>query len=421
MATFKDHTPPFFRLPPELFEHIMSFIVDRFTLKACCLTSKLFKSAQAKLFSHFMLRQDGFRSKTLPLVIASPHLIRHIRSITAYYRDPGLPTLLDAISSPRENSSVQKAQLRGLTLVGISYSDQHSFVQNLWPTLLSRSLHSGILPFLTYLDLQDVHVPIPIVAACTSLQHLRVSECVFNANSWTEQGKILSMPSLKSLGFDATQNYVKQQFEPCPFINLVLEGDFPALRCLDLYPDSDSIHKDNFPVWDIERVMTPLMNRLVCLDIGFWSYWDDVTLEEARDKDKRTGLDFFLIQFYPNLRFFSTCLGDIRDLQQDERFYLRLEWLLGCFEKLDAPHPLEALVLRHSQNFMREYPFVAEGDIVDKMVENAYGGLLKKVIITVPSGPEFATTRNFLEKKFRRLCARGMLSFEPIDMEVYLE
>ncbi|KAH8817645.1 hypothetical protein DL96DRAFT_392862 [Flagelloscypha sp. PMI_526] len=277
--------------PLDITERIVHLIHDRPTLVALCLTSKTFVlPVQAKIFSRLDLTKKS--SRVIRSLISAPHITWYTRSFIVNHTNPDLPALLGALSNYQQ-SPAESARVRDFTFT-------HDYGP--WTVTLLRPLVGKILPNLVSLTLDSIDAPIFLVTSCTSLQYLRVYSSVLHVEGddgfsslFDQDIKQLGMisPSLEShlmpfltlLGLDGTRN---RNGELCPLVELIQQGKFGALKGLEFPRES----RYWFPLDDIAMVMKPLMNRLVCLDVGYWPQWNDL----------------FQIRLYPCLLFFSTRL-----------------------------------------------------------------------------------------------------------------
>ncbi|KAH8817624.1 hypothetical protein DL96DRAFT_1622943, partial [Flagelloscypha sp. PMI_526] len=422
-AIFKSSTP-FMHLPLEILQHIVFFINEHLTLKAVSLTSTaLVYSAQAKMFSRLNLSRSP--PDIIQYLTSSPHILWHIRSIIACQEDPELPTILGALAHSRR-------------LVDLTFVSDGSHIP--WPTPLLRVLLGKTLPFLLSLTLDQIDAPLFLVASCTSLQRLRAYASTLYAEG--EEGfstlfnmeenplqhlgiissslESKSMPFLTMLALDGTRNDDPRM---CPLVEAVPQEIFPALKCLDLSRNDANW----FPLEDIARVTKPLMNQLVCLDIGHWPQLGN----ECAEEDYRQSLDLFQIHHYPHLLFFSALLQQKRHQDRNVEYnqlVCHIEWLLDMFGKLASPHPLKILRLQLAAEW-------GDGDGVDGyegehrlsggiwkrfdsiLMENRYLERFEKV--TIPILQKFRTMRWVLGDSLPMLSATGRLSFELTGIEDY--
>ncbi|KAH8817618.1 hypothetical protein DL96DRAFT_1715342 [Flagelloscypha sp. PMI_526] len=435
-------------LPPETFEHIIFFIDDFTTLKTVCLSSNVFVlPAQARLFSHLNL------TKTPPDIIqfltSSPHISRHIRSIVVLKEDPALPVLLEALA--------QTAKLKELTLVG-------DYNVNPWPTVLLRVLMWKILPFLSSFTIDMISAPLFLVTSCTRLRCVQAYASDLHMerdkkfpdlfrtdeDALKQLGIIPSslecepMLFLTVLALDGTHNTIDRT---CPLVELVQRGKFPALKGLDLSRND----AEWFPLQDIAKLVTPLMNQLVCLDVGYWPQWDyygsscidSLALSslirvflDRNDEDHTQDLDFFQIHYYPHLQFFSTRLQQKRNLNQNEE-YIRisshLQWIMDSVRRLPSPHPLKILRIQLAAEWCegvgvnnkdglegeRQLAGAIWETLVFELTQNPHLERLERMVI--PIHPEFPRMKQALEDRLMTLNVDGKLSFEFTDVGKYFE
>ncbi|KAH8817617.1 hypothetical protein DL96DRAFT_1622929 [Flagelloscypha sp. PMI_526] len=426
------------RLPLEIIRHIVSFIHNRPTLKAVCLTSSIFVfPAQVTLFSCLNVPETS--SEKIQSLTSSPHILQHIRSVIADHEDTQLPALLDNISA------VEHASVRLTSLTFVSHLEH-----NPWTTTLLRPLHEKILPFLSSLTLDAVIAPLFLVTSCTSLQCLRAYGSLLYTESDPEFRQLFKedefplkhlkiipsalefklMPFLTMLALDGTQNSPNSPVgrQICPLVELIQRGQFPSLKCLDLSRND----AEWFPLQNIGKVVKPLMNQLVCLDIGYWPQWDT----DQANEDHMQDLDLFQIQHYPNLVFFSARLQQYRGLDLNEEYdqlMCHLECLLSCFRNLAFPHPLKILRLQLAGEWYEDknadvgdkyegetWPQLSAGiwEVLDSaLAVNFNLEALEKIVI--PILPEFHIMRQAVRDNLPMLGAARELSFELTDIGGY--
>ncbi|KAH8817639.1 hypothetical protein DL96DRAFT_1622976 [Flagelloscypha sp. PMI_526] len=417
------------RLPPEILQHMVSFIDDHLTLAAVCLMSRAFVfPARAKLFDQLDLSQTSH--DTIQSLKSSPHILQHVRSITLNrgYLYPELDTLLATLG--------ERARLRELI----------AFYIYRWKTTLLRELQEKFLPFLASLTLDKIDAPLFLVTSCTSLEWLRVYQTTLYVEE--EEGfsdlfdleeyslrrvgitssllEAQSIPFLKGLALDRTRNDNQSM---CPLVKLIEK--FPALKCLDLGRNDT----EWFPLEDITKVVKPLMSQLVCLDIGYWPQWAKDQCMENRSQD----LDLLQIHHYPRLLFFSIRL--IRRLEQirnQDLEYLydqllpRPNWLFESIKKVTYPHPLRILRIQPAADWSED---IHDGDIgtfedLGALTMEPYWILLDRTLVespllegvekvVIPIHPKYWATRAILKRDLPVLNAAEKLSFETKDIKEY--
>ncbi|KAH8817638.1 hypothetical protein DL96DRAFT_1684585 [Flagelloscypha sp. PMI_526] len=438
MLTLTDSQSPTssaMRLPPEILDHVVSFIENGNGLKAMCLASKIWVfPAQAKLFSHLDLTRvspDSIHSQSR---ISLLHIFQHTRSLVVDVNDTELSVILDALA--------QKAKLGELTLISPGYS-------RCWNTSLLRPLLETVLPLLSALTLDAVTLPLFLLTSCTFLRCLRAYEAVlyiegdeaFDALFDKSEDPVKelaitprtleskSMAFLSTLAFESA-GIDRQRLSP--LARFAHEGKFPALKCLDLTRNNAQW----VPQRDIVDLARPLMNQLVCLDIGYWPKY-------VNEEDHSRDLDLFEIHRYPHLLFFSIRLqGQSEDAWYDlsidiEYLYNQLlshtERLLDNIAKLTSIHPLTILRIHLAGT---EYENINTDDFVDPfentdlpsvepmwklldsaLTQNQHLESLEKLVI--PIHPKFQATRELLKHDLVGLHAAGKLSFDVISMEEY--
>ncbi|KAH8795223.1 hypothetical protein DL96DRAFT_1648006, partial [Flagelloscypha sp. PMI_526] len=416
-------------LPLEIFQSIVSSVEDHPTLAAISLVSKAFvHHAQAKIFAR--LDVSGRTFDIIGHLISSPHISQHIHSIVIDYADDDLSKLLGILSTCRNTSGPS----RGLKELIISPEDPDYG----WSTPLLRSLRTSTLPFLLSLELKWIDAPLFLVTSCTSLQRLRVYQCdlysesdeefdqtfrTFDDHLKLEQLGIVPslesklMPFLTTLALSKTR-YHYPDSPTCHLVKFIQQGNFPALKCLDL---SDN-EPDWFPLQDIPKLVGPLMNQLVCLAIGYWNAgWNKNDLDQ--------GIDFFRIDHYPNLIYFSAGVQSnpaVAHEAESHELSRRLNWLLDSADF--SQHTLKILRL--------EIGLAWEHVKASKRPENLYShlraawmgldrGLKENQVLqrlgklAIPVHPKFHKMRGLLEDSLAMSSAAGKLTFEVTDMEDY--
>ncbi|KAH8817637.1 hypothetical protein DL96DRAFT_1820416 [Flagelloscypha sp. PMI_526] len=435
MLTWTDSQSPTStaRLPPEIIERVVSFIGNHKALKKICLTSKIFIfPSQAKLFSRLdtSMSPDDFES-----VISSPHISRHVRSLVAHKQNIASPAALDVLA--------QSTRLRELIFTG---SWGH------WKTPSLQTLRIKILPYLSSLTLDGIDAPLFIITSCTSLQSLRVYEgglyimegaetfrnLIDESEGPVERLGILpdlesqSMPFLTLLALDGTRNDSPRL---SPLVKFIQEGKFPALKCLDLSRNG----AEWFPLEDIATVTKPLMNQLVCLDIGYWPN----AVHEASKVNHSQDLDLFQIRHYPRLLFFSVRLHPIQEHDPhrtpripkqaySQLFHSSLHQLLKNITSFTSTHPLKVLrIYLMIEQFERLHTRIVDlletgcptslkpkWRLLDTaLAEHQYLEGLEKVVI--PIYPKFRATRKLFEDELAKLNASRKLSFVSVDIVEY--
>ncbi|KAH8817687.1 hypothetical protein DL96DRAFT_1623093 [Flagelloscypha sp. PMI_526] len=437
------------RLPLELIEHSISFIEDLPTLKSCCLVARSFvRQAQSNIFFRLDLSEEFPEDscsamERLRSITKSPHLTQHIRSIITHYDHIGFLPLLDSFPDS-EDISTRERRLCELSFVPIWSGGSPRRLT----TALLRSLQLTTFPFLTSLTLDSLNAPLALVTSFTALRCLQVYNSVlllerddaflslFKFADGEDPHKppellpsspeLITMPYLTILALDGTRNI---EWTLCPIVTLIQGGRFPALKCLELARED----RYWFPLEDISQIVKPLMNHLVALDIGYWSFWDELDMT-----DHSNDLDLFQLHHFPHLRFFSTRLEHARDplLNAERRgLHPRLEWLIETFERLTFPHPLEMLIVKLGKEWY-------ENDNLERFDENHIigdeyerlrgiwdsfdcaleeGPHLKRLIkLVMPVRPGFIAMRRFLTECLKRLSSRSKLSFEAVDMKSYV-
>ncbi|KAH8817619.1 hypothetical protein DL96DRAFT_1820397 [Flagelloscypha sp. PMI_526] len=430
-ATILNASASLVPLPSEIIQHIVSFVSDRATLKVVSLISHVFVlQAQANLFSRISL--TGRSSESIQHIASSPHILRHIRSISADHEDLRFPALLDSFSDPW-HEQVYITKLRELIIVSASG-------YNPWPLNLLQSLYGKTLASLSSLTLDSLNAPLFLVTSCTSLRCLRAygsilykeGDSEFRAlfkpeeDPLTQLGLLPSslesntMPFLTTLALDGTEN---NAIRTCPLVELIQQRKFPALKYLDLSRNDAKW----FPLPDIPKVVQPLMNQLVCLDIGYWPQWNN----EHEKVDHSQDLDLFHIHHYPHLLFFSTRLQQERVLDRSTeacQMFFRLIWLYDGFKKLTSPHPLKVLRLQLAADWFENVGIDTPDSIESESLlwndcwesldftlkGNQHLDTVEKVII--PILPKFRMMRGLLRDRLPTLNDAGKLSFELTDV-----
>ncbi|KAH8817683.1 hypothetical protein DL96DRAFT_1715409 [Flagelloscypha sp. PMI_526] len=342
-------------LPRELIWRIIALVPDDHSLHACSLVSTNFVDpAQQVLFKSVYLGYSQ-SARLLPILQSSPHIAAYITSLSLFKCTSDIIELLPLLS-----------QVRHLELVNYYFED--------WTHPMLDVFQRVLLPHITHIDLDQVSIPISIIATCTRLLHLSIlASDIGKDDDFALGGQTvpLSSPSpLQVLSLDSIRNSSGQR--SLLFTEMIASGHFPSVRCLRI-PLSDfelGRNDQDVTVDELPDLLDPFRDNLACLDIHYWPIPGEysrfsllVSFDDANRRAERettTSMFWspqnpFFIGNFLNLRFLQVTMGERTfDQSYGKETVWRLSWLAGMIKDLAKPHPLSTVLFENACEFFPE-------------------------------------------------------------------
>ncbi|KAH8817688.1 hypothetical protein DL96DRAFT_1751533 [Flagelloscypha sp. PMI_526] len=398
-------------LPPELIWRIVPFVSRASDLRACSLMSRTFLGiAQQALFRAIELNSGQEQPNRLYSTLhSSPHLAGYITSLTLISSQSGLVELLPLLS-----------QVCHLRLGGY---DLHE-----WTRPVLEVLQQVTLPNITRLDLNNVSIPLSLIAACTQLACLSVLNSDIEDDDSLNDTPTIPLKAkypLRVLSLDSIRNDSGQYSSL--FRHIISSGRLPSLGCLRLPVDDYYRYKDDFSENELPDLLKPFQDTLTCLDVDYWLIPNPFNLGN-----------------FLNLTFLQISMG-YRDnrLNPGQETVFRLTWLASMIQDLTNSHPLSILVLCDACEF---WPLDEEAQEAAESLDSAQfqrawtdlddalngcfgpGALqlklphLESVAIPLYDDDEIPNRHeavSFFTEAFPRCTAAEKLEFREIDIEEY--
>ncbi|KAH8824879.1 hypothetical protein DL96DRAFT_148184 [Flagelloscypha sp. PMI_526] len=315
--------PPPSVLPYEILEKIVSKIPisEKCTLRSCALTSKAFLfPAQCSIFFEISLRTATYVPILVDIFKASPHLGTYVRELELDGHPESTRDAEQLALLFRLMPSVHR-----LLVTRISH-------EALWDIMRS-ALEEVILPQLRYLNIwQTCSAPLWLLSSSHPLNELKLNDCPKSVvdNVTLGAGSVQRVNPLPL-------RYLRIAHSSDTLDDLLLHS-VTQLVALEL-PIRTRFHgglsdRSELPLQRVAKLMSPMVNTLVCLDIDAWPI---LCLSEIKISDHP-----FFIGRYPCLRYFSIHLR--LEFIDDHNFVAndlnaQMEWLSNMLNEVPSSHP----------------------------------------------------------------------------------
>ncbi|KAH8817684.1 hypothetical protein DL96DRAFT_1560596 [Flagelloscypha sp. PMI_526] len=295
-------------LPLELIWRIVSLVRQDSHLQACSLVSTGFvEPAQRELFKAIWLDSEHTPARLVSILQSSPHLAAYITSLTLEGCPSNIVELLPLLT-----------KVHHLRLIGYEFHD--------WTGPMLAALQQVMLPQITHLGIDDVAIPVRVIAACSQLLHLSVQlSDIEDDSDLGIAGLAVPLSSfypIQILCLDRIRNSSGERSSL--FTDMIESGHFSSVRCLRLPSSGFQRHEDDLMENELSDLLEPFRDSITCLDIHYW----------------------LIPGHFLNLKFFQVSMRHRgSSMSPGKETVSRLSWLAGMITDLEKPHPLSILLL----------------------------------------------------------------------------